>query len=79
MLAVGPDGFSASYFFAYSSGTGALIGSDIACATVGPVGSSSLKTIVWSSGVSMPLMSGATVGFFLAAAWASLKPFSAER
>ena len=48
------DGFFASNFFAYSSGTGAVIGITSAAATATAGGSLSLKTIVWSSGVVMP-------------------------
>src|SRR4051794_30295522 len=73
------DGVSESNFFAYSSGTGADTGSESVWITTADSGCVSLKTIVWSSGVWMPLMSGATVGSFLTAAWASLKPSSAPR
>src|SRR5512147_1261724 len=48
------DGFLASNCFAYSSGTGAVIGITSDAANDTPTGSLSLKTIVWSSGVSMP-------------------------
>src|SRR3954454_10055375 len=48
------DGFLASYFFAYSSGTGIVIGITSAAETTKDSGRLSLKTIVWSSGVVMP-------------------------
>jgi hypothetical protein len=48
------DGFCLSNFAAYSSGTGAESGSASAPATTPPVPLLRLKTIVWSSGVSMP-------------------------
>src|SRR5689334_17975037 len=48
------EGFLASNFFAYSSGTGAVIGMTSADDTLTACGSFSLKTIVWLSGVSMP-------------------------
>ena len=48
------DGCLASNLAAYSSGTGALSGSASAPASTPPVPRLSLKTIVWSSGVSMP-------------------------
>src|SRR5919197_708518 len=44
----------ASNFFAYSSGTGIVIGMTRAATNDTAVGSLSLKTIVWSSGVVMP-------------------------
>ena len=44
----------ASNGLAYSSGTGVVIGITSACETSGAWGSLSLKTSVWSSGVSMP-------------------------
>jgi hypothetical protein len=47
----------ASNFFAYSSGTGAEAGMLRAPATIAPRGRSSLKAIVVSSGVSMPVIS----------------------
>ena len=51
------DGDFASNFFAYSSGTGTVIGMTSAAATVTATGRSSLITSVWSSGVVMPSMS----------------------
>ena len=48
------DGFSLSYLSAYSFGTGIEIGIASAPASAAPVPLLSLKTIVWSSGVSMP-------------------------
>src|SRR5919197_1562902 len=48
------EGFFASNGFAYSSGTGAVIGMTSADATPTACGSFSLNTIVWSSGVVMP-------------------------
>src|SRR3954454_457732 len=45
------DGFLASYFLAYSSGTGIVIGITSAAATATASGRESLKTMVWSSGV----------------------------
>src|SRR3954453_408256 len=48
------DGLFASYFFAKSSGTGAVTGITRAAANETPTGDLSLKTIVWSSGVVMP-------------------------
>src|SRR5919197_6406355 len=50
------EGFLASNFFAYSSGTGAVMGITSADDTLTACGSLSLNTIVWSSGVSMPEM-----------------------
>ena len=50
------DGFSRSNLAAYSSGTGALSVSASAPASTPPVGRSSRKTIVRSSGVRMPLI-----------------------
>jgi hypothetical protein len=43
-----------SYFCAYSFGTGTEIGIASAPASAAPVPFFSLKTIVWSSGVSIP-------------------------
>ena len=51
------DGFCSSSFAAYSSGTGALNGRASAPARTPPVPRESLKTIVLSSGVRMPLIS----------------------
>jgi hypothetical protein len=48
------EGLFASYFFAYSSGTGIVIGITSAAETTTASGRLSLKTIVWSSGVVMP-------------------------
>src|SRR3954451_3908879 len=48
------DGLLASNFFAYSSGTGALIGITSADDTLTASGSLSLKTMVGSAGVVMP-------------------------
>ena len=48
------DGVLASNFLAYSSGTGTVIGITSACETSGALGVLSLRTIVVSSGVSMP-------------------------
>jgi hypothetical protein len=48
------DGVLLSNLAAYSSGTGTVIGITSACDTSGACGSFSRKTIVWSSGVSMP-------------------------
>src|SRR5919197_4001734 len=48
------DGVLLSYLLAYSSGTGTVIGITSACDTSGALGSFSLKTMVESSGVSMP-------------------------
>src|SRR3954447_3061704 len=48
------DGVLLSNLEAYSSGTGTVIGMTSACETRGAWGSFSLKTIVESSGVSMP-------------------------
>jgi hypothetical protein len=48
------DGVLASHFLAYSSGTGTVIGITSACETSGALAVFSLKTIVVSSGVSMP-------------------------
>ena len=48
------DGDSLSNFSAYSFGTGTVIGMTRACATDSATGRVSLRTIVWSSGVSMP-------------------------
>src|SRR4029450_12156608 len=50
------DGFLASSLAASSGGTGALSGSASAPASTPPVPRLSLKTIVWSSGVSIPLI-----------------------
>src|SRR5689334_21280058 len=48
------EGLWASNFFAYSSGTGIVIGITSAAATETAAGRDSLNTIVWSSGVVMP-------------------------
>src|SRR5687767_611159 len=48
------DGDFASYFSAYSFGTGTVIGRTSAAATVTATGRSSLITSVWGSGVVMP-------------------------
>src|SRR5947209_10970171 len=48
------EGVCASYFFAYSSGTGAVRGIESAFVIVGPNGVFSLKTSVVLFGVSMP-------------------------
>src|SRR4051812_43491754 len=48
------EGFFASYFFAYSSGTGIVIGMTSAADTSTPSGRLSLNSMVWSSGVLMP-------------------------
>ncbi len=58
------EGLSASNSFAYSSGTGAPIGSESAWKAAPAVVFVKLSTSVWSSGVVMPLMSGAVVGSF---------------
>src|SRR5690349_13380192 len=51
------EGDLASYFDAYSFGTGVVIGITSACVIDSATGRLSLKTIVWSSGVVMPEMS----------------------
>src|SRR3954470_20445053 len=48
------DGFLASYFLAYSCGTGTVIGITSAAATPTPLGLLSLMTSVWWSGVVRP-------------------------
>src|SRR3954454_24402302 len=58
------DGFLASYFLAYSSGTGAVIGMTSAAATPTPAGLESWMTRVWSSGVVMPEIDLKEPGFF---------------
>src|SRR3954454_16059582 len=57
------DGFLASYFCAYSLGTGTVIGMTRAAATPTPDGLLSLMTSVWLSGVSMPLIGLYEPGF----------------
>ena len=67
------DGFSASYCFAYSSGTGELTGRVRAPVTPAAVVLVSLISSVVSSGAVIPLMSGAPpVGL----SWASLTALS---
>src|SRR3954452_13818907 len=58
------DGFLASYFLAYSCGTGAVIGMTSAAATPTPAGFDSLMTSVLSSGVVMPEIDLKEPGFF---------------
>ncbi len=70
------DGLWASYFFAYSSGTGALTGSDSAWITGTDEERVSLMTSVWSSGVVIPEMFGAVVLSFLTACSACSNPTS---
>src|SRR5919201_6607612 len=67
------DGDLASNFDAYSSGTGVEIGSAKACVTSAALGLESLKTMVWSSGVSMPGMSGTVFAGLLGAPTMSRK------
>src|SRR3954449_975301 len=57
------DGFLASYFFAYSCGTGTVIGMTSAAATPTPLGLESLMTSVLSSGVCRPEISLKDPGF----------------
>ena len=79
MIAVG-RWVLASNSFAYSSGTGAEIGSDSAWVTTYEVGLSSLISSVLSSGVVIPAMSGAPpVGLSAASFWASSNPTMSER
>ena len=58
------EGVLRSSFCAYSFGTGADAGSASAPARIAPRGRASLKTIVWSSGVVMPLISSALPSWY---------------
>src|SRR3954468_8094495 len=67
------EGFFASNFFAYSSGTGIVIGMTSAADTRTASGRFSLNTIVWSSGVVMPEIDLTPFVGDLGAPWIELK------
>src|SRR3954469_21840895 len=67
------EGFFASYFFAYSWGTGALIGITSAADTLTASGWLSLNAVVVSAGVVMPEIDLAPVDGFVGAPTIELK------